>query len=71
MTIYDGHEGKFRVCCSCRHRILKDITTRDNEFIFSLDTCEIDGHYIGYADCFDCWCRHWSEYKIPDDERSE
>ena len=22
--------------------------------------CMIDGHYIGYVQCFIDWCRHWA-----------
>lgn len=22
--------------------------------------CMIDGHYIGYVQCFTNWCRHWA-----------
>jgi len=64
MIIYDGHEGKYRVCCSCRHNriveIMRDgIKQRENR-------CDIDGHQIGYLRCFDCWCRHWAIMKAEE-----
>ena len=40
---------KQRVCCNCRHR---DTST---------DKCDMDGHHVGYIDCFTQWCVHWSE----------
>ena len=48
-------ENRKRCCCNCRHciRILMKtyIETR----------CEIDGHYIGYVECFEGWCRRWAK----------
>lgn len=61
MKVYDGHEGKDRVCCNCRHNIRHNAITSDNEYIATINNCDIDGHYIGYSQCFDNWCRHWSE----------
>jgi hypothetical protein len=62
MEIYSGHEGKARVCCSCRHN--KRIPNGTDMQC----KCDIDGHYIGYIECFDCWCRRWQrrEEPIPD-----
>lgn len=44
-----------RKCVNCRRRILDN---RGNSH------CEIDGHYIGYLECFDGWCRHWATDKF-------
>lgn len=41
---------KHRICCNCRNRTRKD-------------TCNIDGHRIGYIECFECWCKHWAGEK--------
>lgn len=41
---------KQRVCCNCRNR--KRSETKDK--------CMIDGHYIGYVQCFTNWCMHWA-----------
>lgn len=50
--------SKNRCCCNCRH----DIRTGEPTNIEN--HCEIDGHYIGYCECFEGWCRHWAkEYK--------
>ena len=44
-----------RCCCNCR----RCIRTWDGN---SCTThCEIDGHYIGYVECFEGWCKHYSE----------
>ena len=43
-----------RCCCNCRH----DIRTPKNGRI--VNNCEIDGHYIGYIECFEGWCKHWA-----------
>ena len=57
-----------RCCCNCRH----DIRTKEDSGYIS-NHCEIDGHYIGYVECFDGWCRHWAKDKWQtegaDDER--
>ena len=49
-----------RKCVNCRHRILNEATTSNK--------CEIDGHRIDYAECFDGWCRHWAKQKPLTDE---
>ena len=51
MKIYNEHDEKYRVCCSCDHRLA------DKEY------CDIDGHYIDYLSCTDNWCRHWTDKK--------
>ena len=44
-----------RKCVNCRHRTLDSLRR---------SRCEIDGHYIGYLECFDGWCRHWAKDKF-------
>ena len=39
---------KQRVCCNCRNRKAEK------------SQCMIDGHYIGYVQCFTNWCIHWA-----------
>ena len=45
-----------RKCVNCRHRIANEATVSNK--------CEIDGHRIDYAECFDGWCRHWAKDKF-------
>ena len=47
-------EENGKVCCNCRHNI-----RNQNKDCY----CEVDGHYIGYIECFTNWCRHWSKEK--------
>lgn len=51
-----------KVCCNCRH----NIRTSDGEC-----HCDIDGHYIGYIDCFEHWCRRWARDKKFDNAHIE
>lgn len=44
-----------RVCCNCGN----NIRIKDNEDNFVRCECSIDGHYIGYIECFEHWCRRW------------
>jgi len=46
-----------KVCCNCRHNI------RTGEIVNIQCHCEIDGSYIGYVQCMEHWCRHWSKDK--------
>lgn len=46
-----------RCCCNCRH----DIRVWEGEHC--TNHCEIDGHYIGYIQCFEGRCRHWAKDK--------
>lgn len=48
----DGTERK-RCCCNCGNNIRYE----DNGRIKC--KCDIDGHYIGYVECFEGWCRRW------------
>jgi hypothetical protein len=45
---------KQRVCCNCRNRRTSEIVSK----------CMIDGHYIGYAQCFTNGCRHWASDEL-------
>lgn len=47
-----------RVCCNCQNNI------RTGEHANIECHCAIDGHYIGYIDCFNHWCKHWEKDKI-------
>ena len=44
-----------KVCCNCRHNI------RHYEDKGVACYCDIDNHYIGYVQCMEHWCRHWSK----------
>ena len=59
-----GTERK-RVCCNCGN----NIRTEDEKGHIKCH-CKIDGHYIGYVECFDGWCRRWRKDRKWDDERS-
>ena len=45
-------------CCNC-HR---NIRTKEADGYVRCN-CEIDGHYIGYVECFEGWCKHWKTHK--------
>lgn len=45
-----------RCCCNCKH----DVRTWD-DYAHCTNHCEIDGHRIGYVECFEGWCRHWEK----------
>ena len=42
-----------RCCCNCRRNIRSGDPIECH--------CEIDGHYIGYVECFEGWCRRWAK----------
>ena len=46
---------EYECCCSCKHNKRK----KDGENIYC--ECEIDGHYIGYIECFDSVCERWKK----------
>lgn len=54
-----------RCCCNCRRNIRVE-TKREIQC-----HCEIDGHYIGYVDCFEHWCRRWAKDHKFDDVEEE
>lgn len=33
--------------------------------------CEADGHYIGYVECFEHWCKKWAKDHKFDDVEEE
>lgn len=44
-----------RVCCNCGN----NIRVKDDKGMVISNECAIDGHYIGYMECFEGWCRRW------------
>ena len=58
----NGAERK-RCCCNCgnniRYEVMKHIECK----------CAIDGHHIGYVQCFECWCRRWRKERKWDKQR--
>lgn len=60
-------EKRKRVCCNCGN----NIRIRDNENNFVRCECAIDGHYIGYIECFEYWCRRWKRDRKWDDVKDE
>lgn len=49
VAYYDETPPRNRACINCGLRDLWDAGSR----------CGYDGHYIGYIDTWDAWCRHW------------
>ena len=47
----DDTTPRQRCCCNCDHRMADKWH------------CDIDGHYIGYVECFEGWCHHWTDKK--------
>ena len=45
-----------KVCCNCRH-CRRKIGKRAMVETY----CEVDNRYIGYVECHEGWCRHWSK----------
>lgn len=45
-----------RCCCNCERNIRHEVAPHVIECY-----CEIDGHYIGYIECFEGWCRRWKK----------
>ena len=58
-----GAERK-RVCCNCGNNI------RTNVKDYIECHCQIDGHRIGYVECFEGWCRKWRKDRKWDDAGS-
>lgn len=44
-----------KVCCNCKHNI------RSGEIENIKCHCEVDGHYIGYCECFEQRCEKWEK----------
>lgn len=61
---------KKRVCCNCGN----NVRIKDKDGVVIRCECAIDGHYIGYLECFERWCRRWKkerkwdEAQIPAEE---
>lgn len=53
-------EENGKVCCSCGHNVRTD-TKHGVEC-----NCDIDGHYIGYIECMEHWCRRWKRDRTWD-----
>ena len=54
------------VCCNCGN----NQRIADEHGMIIRNECAIDGHYIGYVECFEGWCRRWRKEREWDDERS-
>lgn len=50
-----------KVCCNCRH--CERRWDNDKHEGMCQTYCDIDGHYIGYVECHEGWCRRWSKEK--------
>ena len=48
-------EQRKRCCCNCGNCQRIDKGTHKET------RCAIDGHYIGYVECFEHWCRRWKK----------
>ena len=44
-----------RCCCNCGNCRRVDKGTHKENY------CAIDGHYIGYIETFEGWCRRWKK----------
>ena len=51
-----------RVCCNCGNN--KRIEEPDGINCY----CSIDGHRIGYIECFEHWCRRWKKDRTWDND---
>ena len=57
-----------RVCCSCGNCI----RMQSSKLAECIETyCAIDGHYIGYVECFTHWCRRWKRERKWDDAQED
>lgn len=52
-----------RKCVNCRHNIRIEKPSGNIKCV-----CEITDAHIGYADCFEHWCRHWAKPKADGKE---
>ena len=55
-------EENGKVCCNCRHNI------RIGKGADMECYCDIDWHYICYADCMLFWCRRWAKEERKEHE---
>lgn len=44
-----------RCCCNCGN--CRRVTKGNHKENY----CDIDGHYIGYIDTFEGWCKRWKK----------
>ena len=42
-----------KCCCNCIHCERREEKGHVNTY------CTVDGHYIGYIQCFEIWCGDW------------
>ena len=54
-----------RVCCNCA----RNIRIKDEKGMVTENRCEIDGHYIGYVECFEGWCKRWKKDRTFEEEK--
>ena len=54
-----------RVCCNCGNN------ERVKEPHGIECYCSIDGHRIGYVECFEHWCRRWKKNRKWDNINTE
>lgn len=52
---------KKRCCCNCGHN--QRIPQSNQPLFVDHNECDLDGHRIGYVECFEHWCRHWKKDK--------
>lgn len=55
-------EERKRVCCNCGN----NIRIKDGKGFVTHCECAIDGHHIGYIECFEHWCRRWKRDRTWD-----
>ena len=58
----ENRKERKRICCNCGNNI------RTGDIGSIKCHCAIDGHYIGYVECFEGWCRRWKKERKWDDE---
>lgn len=55
-----------RCCCNCGNN------GRETDVFGNVGCfCAIDGHYIGYVEAFEGWCRRWKKDDTFDEELEE
>lgn len=60
VEVQEDVETRKRCCCNCGHNIRGKLNEDS--------TCEIDGHKIGYIQCFEGWCRRWCKDRKWEEE---
>lgn len=48
-----------KCCCTCVHCL----RVKDRHGFVKNNTCELDGHYIGYVETFEGCCDKWKKEK--------